>query len=63
MGSEPLDEFIRVIKPGGHLICSIGVNIFDTDGFDKKIQQLQKILTLILQQHHVLKLIMPKKLW
>ncbi len=41
MGSEPLDEFIRVIKPGGHLICSIGVNIFDTDGFDKKLQQLQ----------------------
>lgn len=41
MGSEPLDEFIRVLKPGGHLICSIGVNIFDTDGFDKKIQQLQ----------------------
>lgn len=41
MGSEPLDEFIRVIKPGGHLICSIGVNIFETDGFDKKVQQLQ----------------------
>lgn len=41
MGSEPLDEFIRVLKPEGHLICSIGVNIFDTDGFDKKLQQLQ----------------------
>jgi ubiquinone/menaquinone biosynthesis C-methylase UbiE len=41
MGPEPLDEFIRVTKPNGYLICSIGVNIFDRDGFDKKLQQLQ----------------------
>lgn len=41
MGSEPIDEFIRILKPNGYLICSIGVNIFKTDGFAKKLQQLQ----------------------
>jgi len=41
MGSEPIDEFIRILKPNGYLICSIGVNVFETDGFDKKLQQLQ----------------------
>ena len=41
MGPEPIDEFIRILKPNGYLICSIGVNVFETDGFNKKLQQLQ----------------------
>tara|TARA_Y100000389_G_C17470154_1_gene529693 strand:- start:2539 stop:3333 length:795 start_codon:yes stop_codon:yes gene_type:complete len=41
MGPEPIDELLRITKPQGRLISSIGVRIFEKDGFDKKLQQLQ----------------------
>lgn len=40
LGTECLDEFYRILKPGGHHICSIGENVFKKFGFDKKIKQL-----------------------
>ncbi len=40
LGTECLDEFYRILKPGGYHICSIGENVFKKFGFDKKIKQL-----------------------
>jgi len=42
MRAEILDEVFRILNKGGHLICSIGTNIYESYGFADKILQLEK---------------------
>jgi predicted TPR repeat methyltransferase len=42
LGTECLDEFFRVLKPNGLLVCSIGENVFESMGFKDKIDQLEE---------------------
>lgn len=40
MDAKILDEVFRILKPDGHLVCSIGENIIEVMGFKDKIKQL-----------------------
>ena len=40
LGPEVLDELIRILKPNGYIVCSIGENVWKKFKFDKKIKSL-----------------------
>ncbi len=40
VGSEPLDEIFRLLKGGGILGCTIHLDLWQTRGFESKLQQL-----------------------
>ncbi|MEM7426034.1 MAG: class I SAM-dependent methyltransferase [Pseudomonadota bacterium] len=40
VGSEPIAELVRVLKPGGHLACSIHKEIWTAKGFEQKFDAL-----------------------
>ena len=50
MRAPILDEVFRILKPGGHLICSIGENIYESYGFADKILQLEKDNKIIVDE-------------
>ncbi|MEM7294447.1 MAG: class I SAM-dependent methyltransferase [Pseudomonadota bacterium] len=47
IGAEPLDEIFRVIKPGGHLVCTIHTHVWESGGFANKIAQLCESGTIV----------------
>lgn len=40
VGSEPLDEIFRIIKPGGILACTVHNDLWQTHGFETKFEIL-----------------------
>lgn len=40
VGPEPLDEFVRVVKPGGFIVATVLGSIWAKDGFEEKIAGL-----------------------
>ena len=40
VGPEPLDEILRILKPGGILACTIHQDLWQSLGFDKKLESL-----------------------
>jgi len=40
VGSEPLDEIFRILKPGGILACTVHNDLWQTHGFDTKFKAL-----------------------
>jgi ubiquinone/menaquinone biosynthesis C-methylase UbiE len=41
VGPEPLDEFVRVIKPGGFIVATIMGTIWVNGGFEDKVKSLE----------------------
>lgn len=46
VGSEPVAELVRVLKPGGYLACSIHRDIWSAKGFEEKFDKLTGAGTL-----------------
>lgn len=42
VGSEPLDEIFRIIRPGGFFVCTIHADIYQSHGFDVKLESLNR---------------------
>lgn len=40
VGSEPLDEIFRILKPGGILACTVHNDLWQTQGFESKFEAL-----------------------
>lgn len=49
VGSQPIPELVRLLKPGGILGCTVHREIWDRDGFGDRFAQLQDagVLTLL----------------
>lgn len=41
VGPQPLDELVRVLKPGGYLACTIHQDLWQQAGFEDKINRLK----------------------
>ena len=46
VGAEPLDELIRILKPGGFLACTIHRDLWQKRGFAHKFNALESALRL-----------------
>ncbi len=40
VGSEPLDEIFRILKPGGLLACTVHLDLWQSKGFEAKFQEM-----------------------
>ena len=47
VGPEPLDEILRILKPGGILACTIHEDLWQSLGFDKKLESLAGAMSCI----------------
>ena len=47
VGPEPLDEILRILKPGGILACTIHQDLWQSLGFDKKLESLAGAMSCI----------------
>ncbi|MFT5504815.1 MAG: putative TPR repeat methyltransferase [Gammaproteobacteria bacterium] len=41
VGSDPIDEVLRVLKPGGMIACTVHKALWETRGFKQKFETLQ----------------------
>ncbi len=40
VGPEPLDEILRILKPGGIIACTVHLDLWETQGFKSKFEEL-----------------------
>ncbi len=42
VGPEPIDEVLRVLRPGAYFVCTVHDAIWDSKGFSRKFAELEK---------------------